>query len=147
MSFQLARSEWLKFLSVFFDREEAANALYSGIHARYERTLGMVREQPPVAISAGNVTAPPLVAWLTFDDATGVVNVSTTPLRQKYTADAGGRIFEPRIKSFANLSMLRHGQSRAHRSAGIATSCEDGACSLFVHCLLPVSVFLVQCWL
>lgn len=108
---QLARSEWLKFIAVFFNRAQAANAITAGIQARYNATAAQVLAKPP-SVSTSAIE-PPVVAWLSI--YSGTVTVSTTALRQAFTADAGGKLFVPPKNSYSDMDEFRRGQSSRKR--------------------------------
>jgi hypothetical protein len=97
----------LEFVAAFFNREQAANAITSGISARYNRTAELVRTHPP-SVSTTEVE-PPLVAWLSI--YSGTVTIGTTSLREDYTAVAGGKLFVPTVKTYSNLTAFRESQS------------------------------------
>jgi ABC-type Fe3+-hydroxamate transport system substrate-binding protein len=96
----------LEFVAAFFNREQAANAITSGISARYNRTAELVRAHPP-SVSTTEVE-PPLVAWLSI--YSGTVTIGTTSLREDYTAVAGGKLFVPTVKTYSNLTAFRESQ-------------------------------------
>ena len=81
----LARAEWIKFLSLFFNAESTANAQFAAIQAAYTSVA---------AAAAGASEAKPVVAWASYYDgrpwgSTEQWVLSAAPYKTQFTTDAG----------------------------------------------------------
>jgi iron complex transport system substrate-binding protein len=82
----LRRAEWIGFVSLFFNLEQLATTIYSGIQSRYQCHSQM-------AISLGVTKS---VVWITYDpaspynDNTTTWTLSNSAYKQQFVQDAGG---------------------------------------------------------
>lgn len=81
----LRRAEWIKYFSVFFDKEDRANEVFDAMEERY----ACQRE------FAQGFDDTPTVAWTSYSDYPGYegYSVSSAAYKRQYTEDAGGRFF------------------------------------------------------
>jgi hypothetical protein len=82
----LNRAEWIKFVSVFFNKEIEANAIFDKITERYNAIKTAATSTP--------VSGRPVIAWVTYSPASiyGPANwgFSNATYKEQYSADAGG---------------------------------------------------------
>jgi hypothetical protein len=133
-----ARADWIRYASLFFNKEAAANAIHRGILERHEQTHKVVQQQqtlPP---------APrPLVAWLSV--WAGTYTVSTAPYKADLTWAAGGELFVPAdgVLSYSSPAALHLAQRVKGALLGLQTrSSHSGPSALFLINFL----FLVRCF-
>jgi len=82
----LHRAEWIKFVSLFFNREVEANSIFQAIHADYNAIKAR-------AMVHGNSMAggPPVVAWIDYSSwGTPSWSISGAQYKRGYVQDAGG---------------------------------------------------------
>eukprot|EP00899_Mesostigma_viride_P005666 jgi/Mesvir1/150/Mv13514-RA.1 len=76
----LKRAEWIKYLSLFFNKEAEANAYFADINARYNCFSTMARSRPDK----------PTVAWIFYSDYADF-SIRDNEYMLQLTEDAGGR--------------------------------------------------------
>ena len=81
----LGRAEWLKFMALFYNREEEANAIYSDIVARYEAAQALA-----ASLDADNQPTVLLNSFLGYADAWFIPGQDSYASR--LIRDAGGRL-------------------------------------------------------
>ena len=79
----LNRGEWIKFVSLFFNAEAAANAYFAGVTAN-------VTAMEALAAAAGS--RKPVVAFASFASYSGAWQLSNATYKAQYVADAGGTL-------------------------------------------------------
>lgn len=77
----LHRAEWIKFVSLFFNREVEANALFDAIRADYDAIKAQA--------TAHGSASPPVVAWIQYSSWTNW-SISGAQYKRGYVQDAGG---------------------------------------------------------
>ena len=80
----LARAEWIKFASAFFNLEPRANRLFAEIKAEFEQTKALA-----AAAVAGGAVAPK-VLWVSAASSWGPAEISTSSFKLDYVKAAGG---------------------------------------------------------
>jgi len=98
----LRRAEWIGFVSLFFNLEKQATAIYSGIQTRYQ-----CHSQQAIALGVTKS-----VVWITYDpaspynDNTTTWTLSNSAYKQQFVQDAGG--ISPQLSQtvFYNLGDL-----------------------------------------
>ena len=80
----LARAEWIKFASAFFNLEPRANRLFAEIKAEFEQTKALA-----AAAVAGGAVAPK-VLWVSAASSWGPASISTSSFKLDYVKAAGG---------------------------------------------------------
>ena len=80
----LARAEWIKFASAFFNLEPHANRLFAEIKAEFEQTKALAA----AAVTGGAMA--PKVLWVSAATQWGAASISTSSFKLDYVKAAGG---------------------------------------------------------
>jgi hypothetical protein len=79
----LQRAEWIKFIAVFFNKEQAANAVFDSIWQRYQ-----CRWQ---SVAMAGVVNKPVVAWMYYASWSSSWVLSNAPFKRQLLLDAGAQ--------------------------------------------------------
>jgi len=98
----LGRAEWIKFLALFYNKEAAANDIFTGIQQRYQGISSAA------TTAATNTNNKPLVAWIQWLDpmyTSKPFEISFAPYKMNLVTDAGGVPFKPAVNDPAIITI------------------------------------------